>query len=106
MKQNSEKVMKIEIEPCHPGDFIRGEILEELNLSIRKAAQILGVRTATLSDLVNEKSSLSPEMALRIEKAFGIGMDLLLKIQAWYDVCRMRKKSDSVVVERYEPSAA
>jgi addiction module HigA family antidote len=56
--------------------------LEELHLSVSKAAEALGVRRATLSDLVNEKAGLSPEMALRIEKAFGVSMDTLLKMQA------------------------
>ena len=76
--------MKIGMKPPHPGDFIRTEILEELGLSIAKAAEILGIRRATLSDLVNSKASLSPEMALRIEKAFGVSMDTLLRMQAWY----------------------
>ncbi|NQW10674.1 MAG: HigA family addiction module antidote protein [Alphaproteobacteria bacterium] len=56
----------------HPGEFIREEIPTELNLSATRAAHIPGVRRATLSDLMNEKVSLSPEMALRIEKAFGV----------------------------------
>jgi addiction module HigA family antidote len=65
------------MKPPHPGRFIREEILEGPALSISRAADILGVRRATLSDLVNEKASLSPEMALRIEKAFGVSMDTL-----------------------------
>ena len=71
--------------PSHPGDFIRAEIVEELGLNATKAADILGVRRATLSNLLNGKASLSPEMALRIEKAFGVNMDMLLRMQAWYD---------------------
>ena len=90
--------------PCHPGEFVREEILEPLELSISRAASILGVRRATLSDLVNEKASLSAEMALRLEKAFGLDMDTLLRMQAWHDASVMRKRSDDIRVERYLPA--
>ncbi len=91
-------------EAPHPGSFIRAEILDELNLSVTKAAGILGVRRATLSDLVNEKAALSPEMALRIEKAFGVSMDTLLRMQAWHDSHAMREREDELDVKRYEPA--
>ena len=55
--------------PAHPGDFSRTEFIEELGLNVTKAAEILGVRRETLSGLLNDNPSLSPEMALRIEKA-------------------------------------
>ena len=58
-------------------------------MSVTKTAEILGVRRATLSDLLNGKAALSPEMALRIEKAFDVSMDMLLRMQAWYDASRM-----------------
>ena len=77
--------IKVNVTPSHPGDFIRTEIIEELGLNVTRAAEILGVREATLSDLLNGNAVLSPEMALRIEKAFGVGMDMLLRMQAWYD---------------------
>ena len=93
--------IKVSMTPSHPGDFIRTEIVEDLGLSITKAAEVLGVRRATLSDLLHSKSSLSPEMALRIEKAFGLRMDMLLRMQAWYDAARMRSLSDAIHVERY-----
>lgn len=93
--------LKIGMRPSHPGAFIRAEILDELGLSIGKAAEILGVRRATLSDLVNEKAKLSPEMALRVEKAFGINMDTLLRMQAWCDTYAMRKKADTIIVQPY-----
>ena len=92
---------KIAMEPCHPGEFIREEVLVPLNLSISEAARVLGVRRATLSDLVNEKAALSPEMALRIEKAFGLDMDTMLRMQAWYDATAMRKRADEIEIERY-----
>jgi addiction module HigA family antidote len=96
--------MKISMKPPHPGDFIRTEILEELGLSIAKTAEILRIRRATLSDLGNSKASLSPEMALRIEKAFGVSMDTLLRMQAWYDSYTMRERADDIHVNRYEPA--
>ncbi len=93
--------IKIGIKPSHPGAFIRAEILDELNLSVSGAAEVLGVRRATLSDLVNEKAALSPEMALRIEKAFGVSMDTFLKMQAWFDTYTMREQADTINVYPY-----
>jgi addiction module HigA family antidote len=98
----NDKPIKVGMKPPHPGDFIRTEILDELKLSITQAAEILGVRRATLSDLVNEKAALSAEMALRIEKAFGVSMDTLLRMQAWYDSYAMRQREDEISVRRYE----
>lgn len=98
--------IKIGMKPAHPGDFIRTEVLDELGLSVSKAADILDVRRATLSDLVNAKAALSPEMALRIEKAFGVSMDTLLRMQAWWDTCAMREQADKIAVERYTPAPA
>ena len=96
--------IKIGMTPSHPGAFIRLEIVEELGLSVAAAARILGVRRATLSDLLHGKAALSPEMALRVEKAFGVSMDLLLRMQAWHDATRMRARSDEIVVRRYQPA--
>ena len=98
------KGIRVNMTPSHPGDFIRTEVIDDLGLSITRAAQILGVRRATLSDLLNGHSSLSPEMALRIEKAFQVSMDLLLRMQAWYDAARMRARESEVQVQRYEPA--
>lgn len=100
----SDTIAKIGMKPPHVGSFIRDEILDELGLSVTKAAEALNVRRATLSDLVNEKTSLTPEMALRIEKAFGVNMDTLLKMQAWYDTVTMRLHADEITVQRYSPS--
>ena len=97
--------IRIGMKPSHPGNFIRTEILDPLGLSVAKAATILDVRRATLSDLVNEKAALSPEMALRIEKAFDVSMDTLLRMQAWYDAYTIRQRSDDIHVQRYEPSS-
>lgn len=99
-----DTVTKIGMTPPHPGSFIREEILNELELSISQAAEALGVRRATLSDLVNGNAALSPEMALRIEKAFGVSMDTLLRMQAWYDAHAMRARAGEINVRRFEPS--
>ena len=90
--------------PSHPGAFLRDEIIRKLGLSVSRAAGILGVRRATLSGLVNEKASLSPEMSLRIEKAFGVSMDMMLRMQALHDAYSMRLRTNSVNVERFFPS--
>jgi len=87
--------------PPHPGDLIKTEIIEPLNLSITRAAAILKVRRATLSDLLNCKSALTPEMALRIEKAFGPDMNHLLRMQLAYDVAQMRRRASRTAVKRY-----
>ena len=100
-----EAIAKIGMRPPHPGRFVREEILEPLGLSVAKAAGVLDVRRATLSDVVNGNAGLSPEMALRIEKAFGVSMDTLLRMQAWYDACSMRERADEIAVQRYTPPA-
>ncbi|HEV2336605.1 MAG TPA: HigA family addiction module antitoxin [Stellaceae bacterium] len=101
----SDTQVKIGMKPPHPGSFIREEILDELGLSIARAAEILGVRRATLSDLLNRKAALSAEMALRIEKAFGVDMDTLLRMQAWYDSYVMRERAGEIDVQRFNPNA-
>ncbi|MGE3642519.1 MAG: HigA family addiction module antitoxin [Beijerinckiaceae bacterium] len=95
--------VRVGMKPSHPGAFIRAEVLDELGLTVSKAAEVLGVRRATLSDFVNEKAALSPEMALRIEKAFGVSMDTLLRMQAWFDSHAMREQADKIAVQRYTP---
>jgi antitoxin HigA-1 len=89
-------------EPSHPGDVIYWGILEPLGLSIGRAAELLGIRRATLSDLVNGKSSLSPEMAYRVHKVFGPDPDHLMRIQAAYDMAQFRNKNaQDIKVKRY-----
>jgi antitoxin HigA-1 len=92
---------KVGMTPPHPGEFIRDEILSELGLSVSEAANVLGVRRATLSDLVNGNAALSPEMALRVEKAFGVDMEMLLRMQAWHDAAAMRRRAGEIDVKPY-----
>ena len=94
--------IKVNMTPSHPGDFIRTEVIEGLELNVTRAAEILGVRRATLSSLLNGNAALSAEMALRIEKACDISMDMLLRMQAWYDASQMRARESEVKVKRYE----
>jgi addiction module HigA family antidote len=101
----THETVNIGMKRSHPGEFIREEVLTPLDLSIAKAADILGVRRATLSDLINEKAALSPEMALRMEKAFGLDMDTMLRMQAWYDASVMRERAGEFNIKRYEPEA-
>lgn len=100
----SSSDVRMGMTPSHPGEFIRTEVVEEYGLSVTEAAEILGVRRATLSDLLHGKAALSPEMALRVEKGFGVRMDLLLRMQAWHDASRMRARADEISVERYQPA--
>jgi addiction module HigA family antidote len=90
--------------PAHPGQFIKMEMFDPLGLSVTKAAEILGVRRATLSDVTNGKAAVSAEMALRLEKAFGVNMDLLLNMQAGYDAAQARMRSGRIRVKRVHPA--
>jgi antitoxin HigA-1 len=89
--------------PSHPGAIVREEILGPLNLNVTGAAKALGVRRATLSDLVNEKASVSPEMALRIEKVFGVSMEMMLRIQTDWDIAAIRRREEEFPLVRYDP---
>jgi addiction module HigA family antidote len=102
----NENPIKLGMRPPHPGSFVREEVLDQLELSVVKAAEVLGVRRATLSDFLNGKAALSPEMALRIEKAFGIDMEMLLRMQAWYDTVQMRDRANDLAIARYTPDEA
>ncbi len=98
--------LKFGMAPSHPGDFIQGEVLEPLGLTVAKASEVLGVRRATLSDLLNEKTTLSPEMAMRIELAFGVKAEMLLGMQALWDAHAVRSRAAGLGVKRYNPAAA
>jgi len=88
--------------PAHLGGFVKSEIIEPLGLSVTAAAQVLGVTRATLSTLLNEHSRLSSEMALRIEKAFGVSMDTLMRMQNSYDIAQARKREGEIKVAPYK----
>jgi len=88
--------------PPHPGDFIYTEIIKPLGLSITAAAAALDVSRPALSSLLNGKADLSGPMALRIEKAFGVKMDTLMRMQASYDIARTRQRENEIRVRRFQ----
>ena len=91
-------------QPSHPGQFVKMEIIEPLGLTVTDASKVLGVARPTLSTLLNQRSALSPEMALRIEKAFGVKMDTLLRMQTAYEIAQARSRENEIRVEKYSPS--
>jgi addiction module HigA family antidote len=91
--------------PPHPGDFIRTEIIEPAGLSVTAAASALQVSRPALSSLLNAKADLSGDMALRIEKAFGVKMDTLMQMQSAYDIARTRKREKQIHVQRFHRTA-
>jgi antitoxin HigA-1 len=86
--------------PPHPGSFIRTEIVEPAGLSVTAAAAALQVSRPALSSLLNGKANLSGDMALRIEKAFGVKMDTLMRMQSAYDIAQTRKREKEICVQR------
>ncbi len=87
--------------PAHPGGFVKSEIIVPLALSVTRAAQVLGITRAALSAVLNERARLSPEMALRLEKAFGVSMDTLMRMQNSFDIAETRKRSAAITVAPY-----
>ena len=90
--------------PCHPGEIVKYECLEPLDLSVTAGARVLGVTRQALSNLINGNSGVSPEMAVRLEKAFGGTAETWLRMQVAYDLARVRKTADTIDVRRYEPA--
>jgi addiction module HigA family antidote len=94
--------------PAHPGEFVKAEIVAPLGLTITQAAGVLGVTRVALSAVLNARADLSPEMALRVEKAFGVSMDTLMRMQGSYDIARARERGAGLKVARFRgvPAAA
>ena len=88
--------------PDHPGGFVKSEIVEAVGLSVTGAAAALGVTRPALSALLNERAGLSPEMALRIEKVFGVSMETLLRMQTSYDIARTREREGEIDLVPFE----
>ncbi len=87
--------------PSHPGHFVRSEIVEPLELTVTAAAKALDVTRRALATLLNARASLSPEMALRIEKAFGVKMDTLLRMQTAWEIAETRAREAEIDVAPY-----
>jgi len=92
--------------PPHPGGFVRTEIIDPLELSVTEAAEALGVSRAALSAFLNGRADLSPDMALRIEKAFGVKMDTLMRMQNSFDIAAARRREAEIEVAPYRPLAS
>ena len=90
--------------PPHPGELVREDCIEELGLTVAAAAKILGVSRKTLSLLINGKSGVSPDMAIRLSKAFGSSARAWLSLQMAYDLWQAEQKADAIEVERYVPA--
>ncbi len=90
--------------PCHPGEVIREDVLAPLGLNVTEAAKALGVTRQALSNMLNGRTALTAEMALRVEKAFGPKMEHLMRMQLNYDLAQARARADSVQVEAYRAS--
>lgn len=84
----------------HPGPWLKAEALGPYHLSVKDAADHLRVARPTLSNMLNGKAALSPEMAIRFEKAFGVSARTLLRMQAAYDLVQVNAKADTIKVER------
>jgi addiction module HigA family antidote len=88
-------------DPPHPGYSVRFDCLEPLGLSVTKGAEILGVTRQALNNLVNGKAGISPEMAIRLDKAFGGTAEAWLALQTAFDLAQARKHARSITVKRY-----
>ena len=86
--------------PPHPGLSIRHDCLEPLGLSVTAAASGLGVSRKQLSDVLNGHAGISPEMAIRLDKAFGGGAETWYRLQAAYDLARAMERADTITVTR------
>ena len=91
--------------PPHPGRSVRHDCPEPLGLSVTDAARKLGVSRKQLSDVLNGHSGISPEMAIRLHKAFGGGADTWFRLQAAYDLAQAMKKEKQIKVERMTRAA-
>jgi addiction module HigA family antidote len=95
--------IKPNFQPSHVGAFLKRSVLPD-DLSVTDAAEVLGVGRPALSQLLNAKAALSPEMALRFEKAFGVKMDTLLRMQARHEAWQMRARAGEIKVKPYKSS--
>lgn len=90
--------------PPHPGLSVRHDCLEPLGLNVTEGAEVLGVNRQTLSNLLNGRAGISPEMAVRLDKAFGGGAETWLRLQMTYDLAQVRR--DRIRVRKCAPEMA
>jgi addiction module HigA family antidote len=92
--------------PPHPGRIVGEEILQPLGLTVTAGAKILGVSRQTLNNLVNLRAGISPEMAIRLSKAFGVSAQTWVRMQSAYDLAQALKSESKIRVRRYRGSEA
>jgi len=92
--------------PPHPGRSIKDACLDPLDLSVTEGAKILGVTRHTLSRVINGRSGISPDMAIRLEKAGWSNADHWLRLQTAFELAEARARADEIHVEPYEPASA
>ena len=90
--------------PPHPGEVVRELCIEPAGLTVTAAAQLLGVSRKALSELLNGHSGISPEMAVRLAKAFGGSVESWLAQQMHYDLAQIQKRAGEIDVKRFEPA--
>jgi antitoxin HigA-1 len=90
--------------PPHPGHAIKDACLEPLSLSVTDGAKVLGVARHTLSRVINGQAGISPEMAIRLEKAGWSNADHWLRLQTAFDLAQARQHEKAIRVKRYEPA--
>lgn len=90
--------------PIHPGTIVKHDCIEALGLSVSKAADVLGVARPTLSKVINGRAAVSPEMAIRLSKAFGSQPEIWLKMQLAYDLAQAQRLAEGIKVKRYRQS--
>lgn len=83
----------------HPGGWLRRQVIDPHNLTVKRAAEVLHVSRPALSNLLNGNADLSAEMAIRFEKVFGLNADTLLRMQSAYDIAEARQRQDEISVE-------
>lgn len=92
--------------PPHPGLTVREDCLDALGLTVTAGAKVLGVSRQALNNLVNGKASITPEMAIRLDKAFGGGAEVWLRMQTSYDLAQAMKMASLIKVKPYVPKVA
>lgn len=92
--------------PIHPGEIVRHDCLKPLELSVTAGAKVLGVSRQTLNNIVNERTGISPDMAIRLSKAFGSTPETWLQLQLAYDLAKAQQHEANIHVERYELASA
>lgn len=90
--------------PVHPGELVAAN-LDEIGLSVAEAAKAIGVTRQQLYNIINGKSAVTPEMAVRFEKAFGGSADMWLRMQAAHDLAKLRQREGEIGVRRLAPGA-